>query len=256
MIPLLWAHGPRITVRKSFWCLTGVFLASVQQEFEHKKDRNTERGEARRKTEEGVPPSCRYSHTPPLHDVHVVLGAGVVAICTQCPPEVRPQPPMAGHQWGDNVPGEGSISEGVPLPERRLGQVQVWGRGGRAPSTCKDLPGVGPGVGSGPSGASYPCPSQSSQERHRGGGVRVGGGTSWSLEPGGREHPRLNQGSQDFPGSTVDEKPTCQCRRHRFDPWSRMVPYAAERLSLSTTTTEPVLWSPRVTTTEAAECNY
>ena len=68
-------------------CLTAVFLVSVQQEFEH-RDRNTGGGEARRKTEEGVPPSCRYSHTPSLHNVHVVLRAGVVAVCTQCPPEV------------------------------------------------------------------------------------------------------------------------------------------------------------------------
>ena len=69
----------------------------------------------------------------------------------------------------------------------------------------------------------------------------VGGGIAWSLEPGGGEHPRLRQGSQDFPGSTIDKKSTCQCRRHRFDPWSRKIPYSAEQLSPSTTTTEPVL---------------
>ena len=33
----------------------------------------------------------------------------------------------------------------------------------------------------------------------------------------------------------------CQCRRHRFNPWSRKIPHALEQLSLCTTTTEPVL---------------
>ena len=31
---------------------------------------------------------------------------------------------------------------------------------------------------------------------------------------------------------------TCQCRRHRFDPWSGKIPHAAGHLSLCTTTTE------------------
>ena len=30
----------------------------------------------------------------------------------------------------------------------------------------------------------------------------------------------------------------CQCRRHRFNPWSRKIPHAAEQLSSCTTTTE------------------
>lgn len=61
----------------------------------------------RQKPDEGVPhppPPCRYSHTPPLHNVHIVLGTGIVAICTESPPEVRPQPPMPGHQRGNDVP--------------------------------------------------------------------------------------------------------------------------------------------------------
>ena len=33
---------------------------------------------------------------------------------------------------------------------------------------------------------------------------------------------------------------TCQCRRHRFDSWSRKIPYAMEQLSPCATTTEPV----------------
>ena len=34
---------------------------------------------------------------------------------------------------------------------------------------------------------------------------------------------------------------TCQCRRHRFDPWSGKIPNVAEQLSLCTTNTEPML---------------
>ena len=34
---------------------------------------------------------------------------------------------------------------------------------------------------------------------------------------------------------------TCQCRRHRFNPWSRKNPHASEQLHPRTTTCEPVL---------------
>ena len=43
----------------------------------------------------------------------------------------------------------------------------------------------------------------------------------------------------------------CQCRRCRFNPWSRKIPHAAEQLSPSATTTEPGLWSPETTTAKA-----
>ena len=33
------------------------------------------------------------------------------------------------------------------------------------------------------------------------------------------------------------------CRGHRFEPWSRKIPRAAEQLSLCTTTTKPALFS-------------
>ena len=33
----------------------------------------------------------------------------------------------------------------------------------------------------------------------------------------------------------------CQCRGHRFEPWSRKIPHAAERLTPCATTTEPAL---------------
>ena len=48
----------------------------------------------------------------------------------------------------------------------------------------------------------------------------------------------------------------CQCRGHGFGPWSRKIPRAAEQLSPCATTAEPVLWSPRATTTEPACSNY
>ena len=34
---------------------------------------------------------------------------------------------------------------------------------------------------------------------------------------------------------------TCECRRHGFDPWSRMIPHVAEQLSLHAATPEPML---------------
>jgi len=40
---------------------------------------------------------------------------------------------------------------------------------------------------------------------------------------------------------TQGKESACQCRRHRFDPQSRKIPYAAEQLSLRATTVEPVL---------------
>ena len=33
---------------------------------------------------------------------------------------------------------------------------------------------------------------------------------------------------------------SCQCRGHRFNPWSEKIPQAAEQLSPCATTTEPV----------------
>ena len=42
----------------------------------------------------------------------------------------------------------------------------------------------------------------------------------------------------------------CQCRRHGFNQWSGTIPHASEQVSPHTTTTEPVLWSLGVRTTE------
>ena len=48
-----------------------------------------------------------------------------------------------------------------------------------------------------------------------------------------------------------DKEPSCQCRRHGFDPWSGKIPHVTEQLSPSATTIEPVLKSPGAATTEA-----
>ena len=42
-----------------------------------------------------------------------------------------------------------------------------------------------------------------------------------------------------FPGSQSGWESTCQCRTHRFHPWSRKIPPAEKQLNPCTTTTEP-----------------
>ena len=44
---------------------------------------------------------------------------------------------------------------------------------------------------------------------------------------------------------------TCQCRRHRFDPWPEKIPNAVEQLSPCVITIEPVHWGLEATTTES-----
>ena len=57
--------------------------------------------------------------------------------------------------------------------------------------------------------------------------------------------------TQDFPGgSVVVKESACQCKGHRLDPRSGKIPHAAKQLIPCTTPTEPVLYSPRTTTTE------
>ena len=59
-----------------------------------------------------------------------------------------------------------------------------------------------------------------------------------------------------LPSWLSGEESTCQCREHRFSPWSRGIPHAVGQLSLCTTTTEPVLQSLGSATTEPSCCNY
>ena len=51
-----------------------------------------------------------------------------------------------------------------------------------------------------------------------------------------------------FPGGAVVKNLPAN---EGFKPWSGKIPHAAEQPSQCATTTEPALWSPRVTTTEA-----
>ena len=52
-----------------------------------------------------------------------------------------------------------------------------------------------------------------------------------------------------------DKESTCQCRRHRFDPWSRKISHAGEQLGLCTTVIAPILWSLGAATTESTRYN-
>ena len=75
--------------------------------------------------------------------------------------------------------------------------------------------------------------------------------------------PTLKWGRASLVAQTVKNLPamqesSSQCRRHRFDPWSRKMTHAAKQLGLCGKTIEPVLWSlratsmrPWATTTEA-----
>ena len=53
------------------------------------------------------------------------------------------------------------------------------------------------------------------------------------------------------------KEPTCQCRRHGFDPWSsKILPYTSEQLSPCATAFEPVLESLGAASTEFMGHNY
>ena len=58
------------------------------------------------------------------------------------------------------------------------------------------------------------------------------------------------KGIQGLPWWLSGKESACQCRRHRFNPWSRKIPHALKQLSPCTTAVEPVLQSPGTTTTE------
>ena len=65
---------------------------------------------------------------------------------------------------------------------------------------------------------------------------------SWSLR-----HNILKAMVPGLPWWSSGYESACQCKGHRFDPWSRRIPHATEQLSLCATTTEPAChnyWSP------------
>ena len=49
---------------------------------------------------------------------------------------------------------------------------------------------------------------------------------------------KVKSSPEGIPRWPSGKESTCQCRRHRFDPWSGKIPHAAGHLSLCTTTTE------------------
>ena len=49
--------------------------------------------------------------------------------------------------------------------------------------------------------------------------------------------------SAGLPWWLSDEESACQCRRHRFNPWSGKFPHAAEQWSPWVTVAEPVRWA-------------
>ena len=69
----------------------------------------------------------------------------------------------------------------------------------------------------------------------------------------GAIHLLCAQHLSESPGRTIS---ACQCRRHRFNPWSGKIPHALEQLSLCTITTKPVLQSPGAMRTDPTCCNY
>ena len=61
---------------------------------------------------------------------------------------------------------------------------------------------------------------------------------------------------QELPWWPSGKESACQCRGHRFDPWSGKIPHALEHESPCTTTIEPVLQNLGATATELSGCNY
>ena len=61
---------------------------------------------------------------------------------------------------------------------------------------------------------------------------------------------------QGLPWWLSGKKFACQCRRHRFYPWSGKVPHATEQLSPRTTSVQPACWSPGAATAEPTCLDY
>ena len=69
---------------------------------------------------------------------------------------------------------------------------------------------------------------------------------------------KCKQNYEGLPWCLSGKESTCQCRRHRFNPWSRNIPHASEQLthapqllSLCYRAWEPKLPSPHTATSEA-----
>lgn len=51
----------------------------------------------------------------------------------------------------------------------------------------------------------------------------------------------LHSGLPRWFSGTKNKTSICQCKRHKFDPWSSKIPHALEQLNLCTATIKPVL---------------
>ena len=64
------------------------------------------------------------------------------------------------------------------------------------------------------------------------------------------------QDRHGLPWGSNGKESACQCRRHRFDPWSGQIPQFMEQIIPRITTIELVLWSLGAALTEPTCCNY
>ena len=64
------------------------------------------------------------------------------------------------------------------------------------------------------------------------------------------------QDRHGLPWGSNGKEFACQCRRHRFDPWSRQIPQFVEQIIPCIRTIELVLWSLGAALTEPTSCNY
>ena len=72
----------------------------------------------------------------------------------------------------------------------------------------------------------------------------------------GRSHMPQLRHNAGLPWWLSDKESACQCRRHRFHPWSGKIPRAPKQQSPCTTTAEPVIQSPGTATTEPVCRNH
>ena len=73
------------------------------------------------------------------------------------------------------------------------------------------------------------------------------------------QHPVINHNGKEFekecrfPQWLCGKESAGQCRRHRFNPWSRKIPLATKPVA---TTAELALWSLRAMANEPSRGNY
>ena len=66
-------------------------------------------------------------------------------------------------------------------------------------------------------------------------------GTTSSCQNNWKYFPEIRKKGTGLPWWLSGEESACQCRRHRFNPWSRKIPYVEGQPSPCTATSGPVL---------------